>query len=297
MRCGSRVVSGVGSEPALRIFGGEAIKTAVLLAFLSGCVSAQPGPVVTYPAPHGGTVDMAEWMVMDPTLRGSHHMEPGTITSQAWEDKIVYTKFSLVGDNYDVWTFDENYIYGLTTGTPTTFVRSFVGGTPTNKGQVMLPRRVQLGFPGTRLVLPWPAPSYQVVTDCILGPVRPGSHMINELYGPFTRTFAGNIGTHETIEMHAYWDCSDTVTESCRELEVYGYTRPEGWVSWHAFRNPLRDGTFTEWAGSDFDNLTDGGSAFIDWCPSLETLLAPPPPVNKPISRWFPDIPKRRTAL
>lgn len=278
------------------------------LLFAAGCATAQPvaQPVVTYPdsmpAPLGGTVDMVDWMTMNASLRGGHHMEPQTITSQAWDDKIVYTKFSLKGDNYDVWTFDTNWIYGLSTGTPTTFVKLGAGvvdgDTPTlsNRGQPILPRIAQMGFPGTRSVLALPGPRFQVVTDCIPVPVHVGATLINELWGPYAVTFAGNIGVRETIRMRAYWNCADDQPASCTELEVYEYTRPEGWVSWTWYRNPDRTGAFVQQQPSSvFDNLVeDLGAGFIDWCDAQSLLPAPTSPAHKPITKSWPTKPSRK---
>ena len=84
--------------------------------------TAHPSPfncvVITYPAPQGGTIDLADWMQVDSTLRGTFYFSDGIVTDFALPGKIVYTKFNLVGDSADVWTYDEDYVYGYATYGP-----------------------------------------------------------------------------------------------------------------------------------------------------------------------------------
>ncbi len=257
--------------PALALPKPECIGTGGGLSRPTGCV------IATYPDPVGGTVDFCDWMAPAPDLRDVTYMKTGKIAGHVVQDKIIYTKFSLAGDNWDSWTFDEDYIYFYSTGSVTDFVKA-----PTEHDTPWLPRYAQLGFPGVRLVVE--GSHWQKTVACEPGPVSPSSNSIMEVWGPTTKTYADNIGTVEIVTVKTWWDCWTTDAMSCTQEEDYAYAKPYGWIEWEHFTAPNRDGVW-QWLtdGGAFGDLEHGDSVIHDWCFST-SIFASPLPVHQTIN-------------
>jgi hypothetical protein len=219
---------------------------------LSQCVT------VTHPNPSGGTIDLVDWMTMDASLRSSYHLDGSHILgSVAFGDKIIWTKFSLAGDNWDQWAFDNDFVYWFITGTPTTF-----WAPPYQTAVPYAPRYPQLGWPGTRLVLT--CNQWVDVTNCVKSEVHPGANLVEEVSGPFTVDLGGNIHSVSVVVVDYYWDCSGTTPASCTQLESNWYAKPYGWVQW-TYYNQV-NGNWVWRQTSTFNSLVAGASNYQTWC-------------------------------
>ena len=248
-----------------------------------GCV------IATSPDPTGPLVDFCTWMAPDPILRDVTYMDPGKIAGHVVNDKIVYTKFSLAGDNWDSWAFDEDYIYFYSTGSIHDFVKA-----PDEHDTPWLPRYVRFGFPGTRLVTE--GSHWQKTVSCWPWGVSPSSNSIMEVWGPTWKTYAGNLDTVEVVVVKTWWDCWGVDATSCTQEEDYTYAQPYGWIEWENLSAPLRDGNFVWANGGPFDNLQPGGSVIQDWCSTPSIFAAPdPPPAHKPVTSSVPFAPISRS--
>lgn len=257
------------------------IYSSTALAVKPTCEStAWPSPVncvlVSYPNPVGGTIDMLDWMTMDPTLRDKNYMSPGTMGSHLVNNKIIYSKFTPTGEYMDVWTYDNDYIYFYATSSPNDTVKAI---NETDTPWTL--RTAQLGFPGTRLVSI--GAHWQEIKDCNSGPPILSGNLIVEIWGPYTTTFKGNIGTQETVVMKEYWDCHGTETNSCTQLEEFTYAKPYGWVSWSDSTAPNRDGNFQFALGGPFDSCVAGVTNVLDWCIYPSIFWTPTNPTNIPV--------------
>ena len=124
-----------------------------IICFVALLLSSLPGDAdcvaVSHPNPTGGTVDMADWMTMDASLRQTHHMNgrhyQGSLT---WGNKIIWTKFSEDGYEWDQYVFDDDFVYHFITGNRDSF-----WAPPSETSVPYCPRYPELGYPGTRMVL------------------------------------------------------------------------------------------------------------------------------------------------
>jgi hypothetical protein len=141
------------------------------------------------------------------------------------------------GSPWDKNLYDETGIYAWRTenewGDPTSY------STWLSMHQVLMaPRVVRGGYPGMR----WYScdSRYSPTTGC--GAVAPvhdlGGIIINELWGPYTRTPAfGNLGTFEEITLVYGYGCSPktpdaSASESCSSIETTWWTKEYGGVWW-----------------------------------------------------------------
>lgn len=213
---------------------------------------------VTHPNPSGGYIDLAEWMTMDASLRYSNHLDPGEYGSLTWGNKIIWTKFNIAaGNNWDQYTFDDDYVYMFLTGTPTDF---WVSATETSAAYGQ--RYPLLGYPGTRLVNA--CNQYKVVTQCQASQVYSSNNVITELWGPYSENWGGNIGTLDTVTMVYYWDCNGTTPDACNQMEVNSYVRPYGWVEWLGYQKV--GGQWQYYGGGPFNYIEAGGPGYTNWC-------------------------------
>jgi hypothetical protein len=208
-------------------------------------------------------IDMLDWVVMDATLRNNYVMSPGPIATLVFGNYIVNTKFDLVkGDNWDVWTFDDDYIYFFLTGDSQNYTRN------PDKQVPYTPRFIQVGNPGVQVVNH--CNKWQTITNCVPGSINPGANIITEVWGPFNYTFAGNIGNQNVMSIKYYWNCSGDTPSTCTELEENWYVRPYGWVQWAHSSNPNREeGGFSFPPHYEpFDSIIPGVTNFVTWCES-----------------------------
>ena len=251
---------------------------------VSGCV------ITTYPSPSGGVIDFETWMTTDPSLRGQIHMMPGYVSNEVIYNKILYTKFNLIGDNWDAWTYDEDYIYFYKTGNNTTFVKA-----PTETDSAWISRYVQLGYPGERLVIV--GAHWESIVQCVIGDINPSSNSISELWGPYQHNYTGNIGTQQIVILKTWWDCHGIDPSSCSQEEDFSFSQPYGWIDWENYTAPLYDGNF-QWAnGGPFDTMVDGGSGVLDWCFLPSIFAAPVVPIITIPDKHVPFLPFDNTQV
>jgi hypothetical protein len=272
------------SDRALILFTLAAMTVLVagLLFVVPALAQAPPCITVTHPAPAGDVVDFAQLMPMDAALRANHHKDPGWYGNVVFANKIVFTKFSPAGDNWDVFSFDNDFVYFFATGVPLDYTSY-----PSPTSSPWASRYAQLGFPGTRVVSrcnSWPR-----VVNCERQPTGPLTMiLITEVWGPFPFDFSngpGGIGHQDNvIALKYYWDCQTGDPMSCGHLEENWYVAPYGGVRWAHSSNPNHDGNFSSPPHVEtFDVLADGGPGFVRWCD--------PEPVHIPTRSMQPLTP------
>jgi hypothetical protein len=175
---------------------------------------------------------------MAPAAMHGRHLEGDNTPSYVVKTTDrVWTLKTPKGDVWDVDLYDDDGIWAWRTenvwGDPTTYT------TALSMHQVLMaPRVVRGGFPGMR----WYScdSRYSPTTNC--GAVHPvhglGGVIINELWGPYTRTPGyGNLGTFDEITLVYGYGCfpADTTTpatEACTSIETTWWTAEFGGVWW-----------------------------------------------------------------
>lgn len=263
----------------------------LLLFVIVGCMAwlSHPTPSTaqqTIACPPG-QYDMLDWLTMDSDLRDSHYFTNSsnplyTVVYTSGSTKFYWLKGGS-GYPWDINLYDNNYIYRWVTenvwGDPKTYKKSY---TDTNKPFVA--RCAAAGSPGWNQVIP-PSGSpfntkYAIYDDpagtngCHLKSVNDLKYVVNEVWGPYSESFGGNIPNPITTLVVAYrWGCDNNGngTYSCTNKEEYHLAQRYGLVQWKHFVS----------SGCDSNGKCNWGTA-TETSTHSELVSGTPPAPNVP---------------
>jgi hypothetical protein len=170
-------------------------------------------------------------------MKGKHLEGDNTPNYTVKTTDAVWIVKAKEGYPWDKNVYDEDGIWAWRTenvwGDPTTYT------TWLSMHQVLMaPRTVRGGYPGMR----WYScdTRYRPTTNCGQWTTTPslGGVIINELWGPYTRTpFIGNLGTFDEITLVYGYGCYPTdqnqaATDACTSIETTWWTKEYGGVWW-----------------------------------------------------------------
>jgi hypothetical protein len=176
--------------------------------------------------------DMLDWMTMDSDLRGTYHLE-GTnnpIYTIVDPGTFYWVKGGL-GYPWDIQRYDNNYIYLWITELSFTVPVSYKKFT-NNTNLPLVPRCATAGTPGSTIKIS--NTKYDLHTNCSSTcSVTLGlQNAINEVWGPYTLTFGGNLPSNlKTLVISYRYNC-DAKYITCTDKEEYYVTQRYGLVQW-----------------------------------------------------------------
>jgi hypothetical protein len=203
-----------------------------------------------------GMYDMLDWMTLDSDLRSSYHLE-GTsnpIYTIIEPGKFYWIKGGL-GYPWDIQLYDQNYIYFWITELSYSVPHSYKKFT-NNTNLPLVPRCATAGMPGSTIKVS--NTNYDLHTNCSTTcSVTLGlENAINQVLGPFTFTFGGNLPANlKTLVISYRYDC-DPKYVTCTYKEEYYLTQRYGLVQWvqYVFVN----GAYGQLQKALFNELTPG---------------------------------------
>ena len=195
-----------------------------------------------------GQYDMLDWLTMDSDLRGSNYFTNSsnplyTVVYTTGSTKFYWLKGSS-GYPWDINLYDNSYIYRWVTenvwGDPTTYKKAY-----TNTNHPFVARCAAAGSPGWNQVIPptgTPFNSQYAIyaTGCSLQSINNLKYVVNEVWGPYSESFGGNIPNPITTLVVAYrWGCDDNGngTYSCSNKEEYHVAQRYGLLQWKHFQS------------------------------------------------------------
>ena len=196
------------------------LTSAALLVILSFSASklAQAQSTITCPS---GMYDMVDWMTLDSDLASVYHLE-GTsnpLYTVRESDKFYWVKGGL-GYPWDIQLYDSDYVYLWITELSWTVPQSYKKFTY-NKNLPLVPRCAIADNPGSTIKVA--NTSYDLHTNCAQScSVTLGlQNAINQVYGPYYRSFGGNLpGNLKTLMISYRYNCDDKLSEMSRQGRV-----------------------------------------------------------------------------
>ena len=203
-----------------------------------------------------GTYDMLDWMTLDSDLRGGQHLSGSAnpIYTNMQGNKFYWTKGGN-GSPWDIQLYDSHYVYlwitELVWNSPTTF-KKFHG----NFNEPLVPRCAKAGTPGSQIYVP--DTSYDIYTSCHNYTTHSLKKGVNQVWGPYTMSFGGNLpGNLPTLVISYRYNC-DASYGNCGDKEEFYLTQRYGLVQWVHYA--LVKGTYQQQQKSVFNTLKGGGT-------------------------------------
>jgi hypothetical protein len=203
-----------------------------------------------------GTYDMLDWMTLDSDLRTHTHIT-GTanpLYTSLGSGKFYWTKGGN-GSPWDIQLLDNNYIYLWITefawNSPNTYKKFTY-----NTNMPLTPRCAKAGFPGSTIKVP--NTTYDIYTDCKHHTTHTLKKGINQVYGPYTFSFGGNLPNNLKSLIISYRYNCDNNYGACGDKEEYYLAQRYGLLQWVHYT--LMNGKYVQQQKSVFNTLTSGGT-------------------------------------
>lgn len=241
-----------------------AFRAALVLVIAAWCIlalgnatSASAESTIYCPS---GTYDMLDWMTLDSSLRSNYHME-GTSNPlyTIWEPgsgKFYWVKGGL-GYPWDIQLYDNKYIYLWVTEMSWSVPQSYKKFT-NNTNLPLVPRCATAGTPGSTIKVS--NTNYDLHTNCSQScSVTLGLQTsINQLWGPYTYTFGGDLPANLKTLMISYrYNCNANYS-NCGDKEEYYLAQKYGLVQWvHYVRIPAT-GAYAQLQKTVYNKLVAG---------------------------------------
>ena len=241
-----------------------AFRTALVLASAAWCIfalgTATPASAESTISCPAGTYDMLDWMTLDSDLRNTYHMEgtsnPLYTILTPGSGKFYWVKGGL-GYPWDIQLYDSNYIYLWVTEMSWTVPQSYKKFT-NNTNLPLVPRCATAGTPGSTIKVS--NTNYDLHTNCSQScSVTLGLQTsINQLWGPYSYSFGGDLPANLKTLMISYRYNCDTNYANCGDKEEYYLTQKYGLVQWvHYIRIPAT-GAYAQLQKTIFNKLVVG---------------------------------------
>jgi hypothetical protein len=203
-----------------------------------------------------GTYDMLDWMTLDSDLRTHTHVS-GTanpLYTNLGSGKFYWTKGGN-GSPWDIQLLDNNYIYLWITefawNSPNTYKKFTY-----NTNMPLAPRCAKAGFPGSTIKVP--NTTYDIYTDCNHHTTHALKKGINQVYGPYTFSFGGNLPNNLKSLIISYRYNCDNNYGACGDKEEYYLAQRYGLLQWVHYT--LMNGKYVQQQKSVFNTLTSGST-------------------------------------
>ncbi len=226
---------------------------ACFLALLLGQAQLRAETTMSCPS---GQYDMLDWMTLDSDLRGSHYLQGNAnrLYTAIQNSKFYWTKGGL-GYPWDIQLYDAKYIYlwitEWTWTNPTTFKKFAL-----NYNMPLAPRCAKAGFPGSAIKVP--DTYYELHTSCKSYSLANLRYGINEVWGPYYKTFGGSLPANlKTLVVSYRYNCN-SLYGNCGDKEEYYLAQRYGLVQWKHYT--LSNGSYVERQKSVFNNIGSGAT-------------------------------------
>jgi len=207
-----------------------------------------------------GTYDMLDWMTLDSSLRSNYHMEgtsnPLYTILTPGSGKFYWVKGGL-GYPWDIQLYDSKYIYLWITEMSWTVPQSYKKFT-NNTNLPLVPRCATAGTPGSTIKVS--NTNFDLHTNCSQScSITLGLQTsINQVWGPYTYSFGGDLPANLKTLMISYRYNCDTNYSNCGDKEEYYLTQKYGLVQWvHYIRIPAT-GAYAQLQKTIFNKLVAG---------------------------------------
>ena len=207
---------------------------------------------------------MAQWIQMSPWLAPSRHLA-GNANPLYYSDRKYDSPIEIVqmkgpsGYPWDVDIETSSYIYQWATENvwtdPTTY-KAFV----TKWTMPWMPRCItQPSTPGKLSSITVPNPSYSVYgSNCTLQSTKNLGNTVNEVWGPYSGNFGGNLPNPTTYLELAYRYSCDVNYNNCTYKETFDWVKNYGLVRWTYYI--LQNGVYVQRQQNYFNSVTTGGA-------------------------------------
>jgi hypothetical protein len=181
-------------------------------------------------------------------------------------DRFYWTKTGQ-GYPWDIQLYDDNYIYLWVTEVdwhnPNTF-KVFNSPRLGYFNLPLVPRFAQGGFPGSTIKIS--DSTYEIHTDCNTFTTKSLSHVINEVWGPYTESLGGELPSNLQTLVISYRYACDSTYGNCKDKEEFHVAKPYGIVKWQ-HQKLQADGTY---AAPDnvslFNKVVTGQAQVVTTC-------------------------------
>lgn len=208
--------------------------------------------------------DMAQWVQMSRSIAVSSHLT-GNANPLYYGDRLYDSPVEIVqmkgasGYPWDVDIQTDRYIYQWVTENnwtdPTTY-KAFA----TKFTMPWMPRCINKPTtPGKLASITVANPAYSVYgSNCTLQTTKHLGNTVNEVWGPFSGNFGGNLPSPTTyLELSYRYSC-DINYNNCAYKETFDWVQNYGLVRWTYY--VLQNGTYVQQQQSNFNTLAAGGT-------------------------------------
>jgi len=219
--------------------------------FVFPCALAQAQATTSCPS---GTYDMLDWMTMDSGLRGWNHLagSANPLYTAISSNKFYWTK-GVNGFPWDIQLYDSHYIYLWITefawSDPHTYKKFSY-----NTNMPLAPRCARGGYPGSTLTVP--DTTYDIYTSCQHHTTHNLKKAVNQVYGPYSMSFGGNLPNNLPTLVVSYRYSCDNAYSNCSNKEEFYFTQKYGLAQWVYY--VLVNGKYQQQQKSVFNTLKSG---------------------------------------
>lgn len=241
-----------------------AFRLALVLASAAWCLltlgNATPASAESTISCPSGTYDMLDWMTLDSNLRNTYHLEGSSnplYTILAPDSGKFYWVKGGLGYPWDIQLYDSKYIYLWVTEMSWSVPQSYKKFT-NNTNLPLVARCATAGTPGSTIKVS--NTNFDLHTNCSQScSVTLGLQTsINQLWGPYTYSFGGDLPANLKTLMISYRYNCDTNYANCGDKEEYYLTQKYGLVQWvHYIRIPAT-GAYAQLQKTIFNKLVVG---------------------------------------
>ena len=125
-----------------------------------------------------------------------------------------------------------------------------------NTNMPLAPRCAKAGYPGSTLTVP--DTSYDIYTSCTHSTRHNLRQAVNQVYGPYTMSFGGNLPNNlQTLVVSYRYSC-DNAYSNCTNKEEFYLAQKYGLVQWVYY--VMVNGKYQQQQKSVFNTLKSGNT-------------------------------------
>jgi hypothetical protein len=212
--------------------------------------------------------DMSQWIQLSPSVASSRHLlgnaNPLYYSGRTYDSPVEIIQMKgPSGYPWDVDIETSSYIYQWATENvwtdPTTY-KAFA----TKFTMPWMPRCItRPSRPGKLSSIKVPNPSYSVYSsNCTLQSTNNLGNTVNEVWGPYTVSFGGNLPNPTTYLELAYRYSCDVNYNNCSYKETFDWVKNSGLIRWTYYI--LQNGVYVQQQQNYFNTVTAGGAPTPD---------------------------------
>jgi len=169
---------------------------------------------------------MLDWMTMDSGLRGWNHLagSANPLYTAISSNKFYWTK-GVNGFPWDIQLYDSHYIYLWITefawSDPHTYKKFSY-----NTNMPLAPRCARGGYPGSTITVP--DTTYDIYTSCQHHTTHNLKKAVNQVYGPYSMSFGGNLPNNlPTLVVSYRYSCDNASNSTVAGSTGASMARPD----------------------------------------------------------------------